>query len=271
MADNVSENNNSAFYKKGCICNSAISSFVRSSWRLGFFTFNVNYSRWHWFCHVAARSASKHISHKHADSDRWEDGLSIWPRTGRQEAMKRRARAKGNAEIESLCFPSGSLDSVEDGKCLYFTHQSITSHRLHPCHRSVIKHKSSVIICQVSRVDVRGGPLSVFTGLCDWEGKMQITSHINHLWVNVLFPFHIWMQLNCRKNLIYATFFHFSPWKSTINNSVQLWWRIWAGKSPFAWLQLIPKHKQQSLTHTQILRICRFKSVHVYKVTFSKL
>lgn len=123
--------------------------------------------------------------------------------------MKRRARAEGNAEMESLCFPSASLDSVEDGKCFYFTHQSTTSRRLRPCHRCVIKHKSSVIICQVSRVDVCGGPLSVFTGLCDREGKMQITSHIYHPWVIVLFTFLIWMQLDCSKNLIYATFFPF--------------------------------------------------------------
>lgn len=126
-----------------------------------------------------ARPASKQVSYKHAGRDRWDGGLSLWPRTGRQESMKRRARAEGNAEMESLCFPSGSLDSVEDGKCFYFTHQSITSHRLYPCHRCVIKHKSSVIICQVSSVDVHGGPLSVFTGLCDREAEMQITSHLS--------------------------------------------------------------------------------------------
>lgn len=156
-----------------------------------------------------ARPASKQVIHKHAFRDRWDDGLSLWPWIGRQAAIKLWARAEGNAEMESLCFPSGSLDSVEDGKCFYFTHQSTTSRRLHPCHRCVIKHKSSVIICQVSRVDVRGGPLSIFTGFCDWEGKMQITSHIYHPWVIVLFTFHIWMQLNCRKNLIYFTFFPF--------------------------------------------------------------
>lgn len=147
------------------------------------------------------RPANKHLSHKHAGRERWDDSLSLWPQTGRQEAMKRRARAEWNAEMESLCFLWGSLDSMEDGKCFYFTHQSTASHRLHPCHRCVIKHKSSVIICQVSRVDVHGGPLSVFTGLCDREGEMQITSHIYHPWVIVLFTFHIWMQLNRRKKI----------------------------------------------------------------------
>lgn len=160
------------------------------------------------------RPASKQVSHKHAGRDRWDGGLSLSPQTGRQEAMKRRVKAEGNAEMESLCFPSGSLDTVEDGKCFYFTHQSTTLR--------VIKHKSSVIICQVSHVDVRGGALSVFPGLCKKEGKMQITSHI-YPGVIVLFIFHIWMQLNCRKKTQFIPHsFHFSPLKSTINNSVQL-------------------------------------------------
>lgn len=109
-----------------------------------------------------SRPASKQVSHKHASRDRWDDGSSLWPRTGRQEAKKRRTRAEGNAEMESLCFPSGSLDSVNDGKCFYFTHQSTTFHRLHPCHCCVIKHKLSVIIYQVSYVNVRGGPFHRF-------------------------------------------------------------------------------------------------------------
>lgn len=123
-----------------------------------------------------ARPASKQVIHKHAFRDRWDDGLSLWPWIEQQEAIKRWARAEGNAEMESLCFPSGSLDSVEDGKCFYFTHQSTTSRRLHPCHHCVIKHKSSVIICQVSRVDVRGGPLSEFV----WQGEKN-ANNVTHL------------------------------------------------------------------------------------------
>lgn len=89
--------------------------------------------------------ASEQMSRKHTRWDRrrrWRISSAQTEWQNAAQMIKSRGRAGEIGETQSLCFPSGALDSVEDGKHFYFTHQRITSCRLHHCHHCAIKHKS---------------------------------------------------------------------------------------------------------------------------------
>lgn len=129
------------------------------------------------------------MSRKHARWDRrW---LISTVQTEWQNVARGRAGEIG--AMQSLCFPSCTLDSVEDGKHFYFTHQSVTSCRLRRCHHRAIKHKSLRSSAKAPEwMCVCGRPLSLITDFVTGRtDKMQITyhTHLTHSWNQFLVVF----------------------------------------------------------------------------------
>lgn len=89
--------------------------------------------------------ACKQMSRKHTRWDgRWliSSAQTEWQSVARMIKSRSREREGATGGMESLCFSSPALDSVEDGKHVYFAHQSVASCRLHRCHYRAIKRKS---------------------------------------------------------------------------------------------------------------------------------
>lgn len=155
------------------------------------------------------------MSRKHNRWDRrWLNSSAQIEWQNVAQMIKSRGRAGVRGEMESLCFPSCTLSSVHDGKHFYFTHQSVTSCRLHRCHHCAIKHKSL-------KSSAKSPEWMCVAERCHlsqvlWQGglkKMQITYHTPHTSLKLIFSFFPPVSLSSPTGLCFKELKTQWPWQ----------------------------------------------------------